>query len=378
MVSDDTRAILGTDLAKIGATAFAFFLAYILVPLVYLGVLRIAMAVDVINLSSPSFMTLLTIFVVILIFLLWTVVLFLVVFRGVAALQKKYGTPIKRTDTQEKVRVILIIAGFFVGVVLVFTFYLRPLMGALEVYPAADLLALLAWAFAIISLTEAVVLATILGVIYGLVFLSDCLFHLARRHQNTPLSYPAHDSAHRRFNYLKIVALVLIILVGATAVILYFAHPTVMRLRANPVLVTYQGSAESHTVTVMTLEIYSSTLSADTWAHFDYLESWYNQPFIPTIHALYIFDEVTNFPSKTYQTIIPQGRHVVGFILTIDVDGVVLTAKYYPAADQQSTFCGFFSKWFALESLTILFSGDPTSFSFAITMGDEFRMEDLF
>ncbi|MHA1265086.1 MAG: hypothetical protein ACTSRS_07590 [Candidatus Helarchaeota archaeon] len=378
MVTADTRAILETDLAKIGAIALTFFLAYLLTPIAYLGLMRITPFLEEINLSTFSFSTIMLIALVILLFFFWTVALFFLVIRGLHALQRKYGTPIKRSATQEKVRIVLIILGFFIAVGVIYFGYLKPIMSVIEFFPVRDLPSLLVEFFSFISLTEAAVLTTFLGIIYGLVFISDGLFHLIRRSRHTPLPYPERPSALRRWNFLKSVSVVLITILSVNALILYMAHPTTLRLRSEPVAVTYLGASEPHSVVLEQLLVFTDYRSGSVWERFDYLANWNTEDIYPTIYVLYIMDNVTSLLSKAYQITIPQGRHVVGFILKIKVDGTPLMAKYYPTADKQNTACGFLTKWFCVKTLTIFFSGMPTNFTFQITLTDEFWLEDWF
>ena len=89
MVSEDTRAILGSDLAKIFATIIAFIAVYVLIPVVYPAIINVLTTIGPLELTSMSFSTFFGIFLMVLLLLFWTVFLFFGIFKLVSALQKK-------------------------------------------------------------------------------------------------------------------------------------------------------------------------------------------------------------------------------------------------------------------------------------------------
>jgi len=384
MVSEDTRAILGTDLTKVFAAVIAFIAVYILIPIVFPALMNAITALNPADLGTMSFAAFFGIFILVLLFFLWTIFLFFGIFKLVSSLQKKYGAQIRRSDSQEKVRVVMIIAGFFLAAVLVFNFYLIPLISTLQLFPAFDLISLLFWGFTTLSVMIAATIGTFLFIIYAFTFLSDGIFHLYRRSHNQPLSYDERPRRLRRYNHLKVFTLILIVITLVTAGIIYLVRPTVLRLEGSNVTVQYNGGAGSHIVHLQFLEIYTSTISAASWESLDALNpgsSYYyaQSPYDTTFFALYILDDVSHFDSKHYQSTIPQGRQIDGFILYLEIDGYGLSAIYYPSADHQSTRCDYLSKIIHLDSITITFTGDtPTSFTFKIGILDEFLVEDMF
>ena len=384
MVPEDTRAILGSDLAKIFATIIAFIAVYVLIPVVYPAIINVLTTIGPLELTSMSFSTFFGIFLMVLLLLFWTVFLFFGIFKLVSALQKKYGARIRRSGSQEGIRVVMIIAGFFLAAVLVFNFYLIPLISAIAIFPAFDLFSLLFWGFSTLSVWIAVTLATFLFIIYVFTLISDGIFHLYRKRRNQSLPYEERPRELRRFNHLKVLTLVLIVIILVTAGIIYLVRPTVFRFEGSSVSIQYSGATGTHTVFVRSLEIYTSGVSADTWETLDALNPsssgyYARSPYDVTLYVLYILDDVVDIPSKHYQNTIPQGRQVDGFIMYLVVDGYTLEAYYYPSTDHQSTRCDYLSKTMHLESIIITFDSDiPSAFTFKIGILNEFLVGDMF
>ena len=209
------------------------------------------------------------------------------------------------------------------------------------------------------------------------------IFRFIRKGRNQPLPYEGRSRERRRFNFMKVTVLILIVFVLITAGLMYFVRPTVFRLEGGEVDVQYSGSSVGHTVIIEYLEIYTSTVSAETWESLDALnpsdgDFFIESPYDVVIFRLMVLDDVTNFASKHYQNTISQGRSINGFVLALIVDGEQLDTFYYPSSDDQSTVCNFFSKIIQLESITIVFDGDtPTSLTFTVSIIDEFIVEDI-
>ncbi len=383
MVSDDTRAILGSDLAKVFTAAIAFVAVYILMPIIYSALVRVLGALDIGAINDMSFGTFFGLFMTVLLLLFWTIFLFFGIFKLVSSLRKKYGTQILRSKSQEGVRVVMIIIGFFLAGILVFNYYLSPLLSSFEIFPVFDLFALLYWGFSFLSVMIAATLATLLIIIFGLVFISDIIFHFIRKGRNQPLQYEGRSRERRRYNYLKVTTLILIVFVLITAGLIYFVRPTTFRLEGGEVDIQYNGSLVEHTVAIQFLDIYTSTVSAESWESLDALNPsadnyFMKNPLDTIVFRLYVMDEVANFASKHYQNTISQGRSIDGFFLLLEIDGTSLEAIYYPSSDGQNTRCNYLSKVIQLESITIEFSGDtPVSFTFTMSIIEEFVVEDL-